>query len=110
VTDAAPAPLFDPHFLSLVWRLTRPGAHAECSLYSHHLGWELRLVIGSSQYRRICRSHDELFDAAKDWKLAMQANGWRDSSQKNPSRAGLPPTPCYRDVTPLSQFGKTRRS
>jgi hypothetical protein len=76
MTDAAPAPLSEPDFLSLVWRLSRPGGQAECALYSHQFGWELRLAVGPSLHRRICRSHDELFDAATDWKRAMQENGW----------------------------------
>lgn len=76
MTDAAPAPFFNSHFLSLVWRLTRPGALAECALYSHQFGWELRLIVGPSLQRRVCRSHDELFDTAADWKRAMQENGW----------------------------------
>jgi hypothetical protein len=76
MTDAAPAPLSKSSFLSLVWRLSRSGGEAVCSLYSHRLGWELRLVVGPAQHFRVCRSHDELFDAAMDWKRAMQANGW----------------------------------
>ena len=110
MTDAAPAPLIDPHFLSLVWRLTRLGVHAECSLYSHHLGWELRLVVGSWEHRQICRSHDELFDAAKDWKLTMEASGWTDSRRKNPGRISVRRSGRYTDVTALSQFCKTHPS
>jgi hypothetical protein len=76
MTDAAPAPFNHSTFLSLVWRLSRTGDQAECALYSHRCGWELRLVVGPSQHCRVCRSHDELFDAATDWKRAMQENGW----------------------------------
>jgi hypothetical protein len=76
MTDAAPAPFNASTFLSTVWRLSRPGAQAECALYSHLCGWELRLIVGPSQQRRVCRSHDELFDAATDWKRAMLENGW----------------------------------
>jgi hypothetical protein len=48
-------------------------------LWSHQLGWELRLVIdgGELQRSQVCRSNDEILDTQAQWKSAMVGKGWR---------------------------------
>jgi len=47
-------------------------------LWSHQLGWELRLVIDGGELTRsqVCRSNDEILDAQEQWKAAMVGKEW----------------------------------
>jgi hypothetical protein len=60
---------------------TNPSARsrqAVCELWSHQLGWELRLVVDGGDFRRseVCRSQDEVLDVTEQWKAAMVGRGW----------------------------------
>jgi hypothetical protein len=48
------------------------------SLWSHQVGWELRLMIdgGILQRSQVCRSNDEVLDTQEQWKAAMVGKGW----------------------------------
>ena len=52
---------------------------ALCQLWSHQLGWELRLIIDGGEVTRsqVCRSNHEILDAQDQWKAAMVSKGWR---------------------------------
>jgi len=54
------------------------GTHtAECELYAHELGWELRLLINGELSRsQVCRSQDDLLDMQEEWKSALRQKGW----------------------------------
>lgn len=46
-------------------------------LWSHQLGWELRLLVdGEFVQSRVCRAQDEVFDTADAWKAALIDKGW----------------------------------
>jgi len=47
-------------------------------LWSHQLGWELRLVVDGDDFRRsqVCRSQDEVLDVTEQWQAAMVGRGW----------------------------------
>ena len=49
-----------------------------CELWSHQLGWELRLVIDGGDLRRsqVVRSNDEILSLTEHWKTAMVGRGW----------------------------------
>lgn len=50
---------------------------AICHLWTHHLGWEVRLEIAGDLHRsEVCRSQDEVFTAGETWKAAMIEKGW----------------------------------
>jgi hypothetical protein len=51
---------------------------AVCELWSHQLGWELRLVIDGGDLRRsqVVRSNDEILALTEQWKGAMVGRGW----------------------------------
>jgi hypothetical protein len=51
---------------------------AVCELWTHQLGWELRLVVNDGQLQRsqVCRSQDDVIDAGDTWKAAMVEKGW----------------------------------
>lgn len=47
--------------LSLAWTLHKEQKVARCAVWSHALGWELRLAVGSELVRsQVVRSHEEL--------------------------------------------------
>ena len=64
------------------WRLHKQicgrARQAVCELWSHQLGWELRLVIDGGELTRsqVCRSNDEILDTQEQWKAAMVGKGW----------------------------------
>lgn len=81
--DAVPAPVA-PSGQTLVGELfrlhrTRCGQplEAACHLFTHALGWELRLdVAGSVQRSEVCRSQDTALDLSAEWKAGMLDTGW----------------------------------
>jgi hypothetical protein len=61
-----------------IFRLTKREKTAVCELWSHQLGWELRLTAGGEFLRsHVCRSHEEVFGTFEAWKAAMIGKGWR---------------------------------
>ena len=57
---------------------------AVCELWSHQLGWELKLVInGELQRTHVCRSEQELarHTAADVWKDALLKSTWAHDAQ-----------------------------
>jgi len=73
--DGTPAPL------GAGWRLHKSicgrSRQAVCELWSHQLGWELRLVVDGGDFRRsqVCRSQDEVLHVTEWWKAAMVGRG-----------------------------------
>jgi hypothetical protein len=52
-------------------------AIARCALWSHQLGWELRLEVNGSLVRsQVVRTLDEMA-AYLEWKSTMLTDGWR---------------------------------
>lgn len=45
-----------PVQLETVWTLTKRGHVAQCALFSHQFGWELRLEVGELFRTQVCRS------------------------------------------------------
>jgi hypothetical protein len=51
---------------------------AACGLWSHQLGWELRLDVNGLLARsQVCRSRDEVLAICEQWQDAMVSAGWR---------------------------------
>ena len=52
---------------------------AVCKLWTHPLGWEVRLEInGDLQRSEVFRSQDDVLTAGETWKAAMTEKGWKD--------------------------------
>jgi hypothetical protein len=64
------------------WRLRKVVCghprQAVSELWSHQLGWELRLVIDAGDLERsqVVRSNDEILTVTEQWKAAMVSRGW----------------------------------
>ena len=68
-----------PIRLSRVWHLIKGRRQAECAVYSHQFGWELRLVAGVEVLQtRVCRSQDDVLNTYDEWKRAMLGAGWKE--------------------------------
>jgi hypothetical protein len=51
---------------------------AVCTLWSHPLGWELRLNAAREMIRtQVCQTQNEVLDTSDAWKAAMRERGWR---------------------------------
>ena len=50
---------------------------AVCKLWTHALGWEVRLEINDDlQGPQVFRSQDDVLTASETWKAAMVEKGW----------------------------------
>ena len=50
---------------------------AAARLWTHQLGWELRLEInGDLQRSEVFRSQDDVLTAGETWKIGMVEKGW----------------------------------
>jgi hypothetical protein len=55
---------------------------AVCKLWTHALGWEVRLEINDAPQRsEVFRSQDDVLTAGEAWKAAMVEKGWHDGSE-----------------------------
>ena len=65
-----------PVELGIAWTLTKRGHVAQCVLFSHQFGWELRLEVGELFRTKVCRSTEEILNTQESWKQAMIEKGW----------------------------------
>jgi hypothetical protein len=66
-----------------LFRLTKNRREARAGLFTHQLGWEVRLLVGSQLdvvQTQVCRDQQEVLRTGEDWKAAMIEKGWRDGS------------------------------
>ena len=70
---------WDGHPVELgdAWVLHKGDKSARCSLVSHLLGWELRLMTSDLLRSQVCRSSKEILNTHEQWKAAMVAKGWQ---------------------------------
>ncbi len=70
-------------YIGSAWQLHKSACggarEAVCELWSHPLGWELRLVTdgGVLRHSQVCHSNDEVIETHEQWKAAMVDSGWR---------------------------------
>jgi hypothetical protein len=63
--------------LEPVWTVKKNRKTGVCEVWSHHFGWELRLVIASEVIQsQVVRSPREFADMQDQWKTAMLEKGW----------------------------------
>ena len=83
MTDVAPLPRWTgtPALLVVVWTLHKASAcrarETRCEMWSHPLGWELRVSADGEFVRsEVCRSLVGYLDVADGWKGAFVEKGW----------------------------------
>ena len=66
-----------PQSLEELWTLTQGALTMHCTLKTHRLGWEMKLIAGKNTVRtQICRSETEVFTTADAWQAEAIAKGW----------------------------------
>ena len=51
---------------------------AVCKLWTHHLGWEVRLEVnGDLQRSEVFRSQDDVLTAGEHWRAGLIDKGWQ---------------------------------
>jgi hypothetical protein len=68
----------EPKELGDLFRLTK-NRQARAVLFTHQLGWEIRLLVGSQAElarSQVCRTQDEVLTTGETWRAALQAEGW----------------------------------
>ena len=71
-----------PPYLGDLFRVSKTRGEktltALCKLWTHALGWELRLEIsGDLQRSEVFRSQDDVLTAGETWKAAMIDKAWQ---------------------------------
>ena len=67
--------------LSIAWTLTLEHRIAECTVWSHPLGWELRVMVSRSLIQtQVSPSADLAMQAARTWQQIFQGAGWASHS------------------------------
>jgi hypothetical protein len=63
---------------ALLWTMTKGrNKRARCALWSHPLGWELRLTVNGELVRsQAYRLEDALLRNLADWRDQFAAKGW----------------------------------
>ena len=60
-------------------RRLQKGVHeASCSIWSHPLGWELRLMIDGEHRTEAFRDDRWVIEVAKEWQTQFRAKGWTE--------------------------------
>jgi hypothetical protein len=65
-----------PVSLQTLWALFKGSKTVALMLYTHQLGWELRIDSGDLLLTQVCRSDREIEDVSAAWKAAMIEKGW----------------------------------
>ena len=61
-----------------VFVLSKGKRQATCELWSHPIGWELRMkAAGRLLAAKVCRTREDVFDVYDEWKATMMSSGWR---------------------------------
>lgn len=69
-----------PHELGDPFRLTKNRREARAVLFTHQLGWEVRLLVGSQLeivQTQVCRDREEVLKTGEAWKARMSEQGWQ---------------------------------
>lgn len=67
----------DPERLSPSWTLSKGGTTAECVVWSHQFGFELRVTVGADLVQsQVCRTQQDLIRVQETWRAAYEAKGW----------------------------------
>jgi hypothetical protein len=63
--------------LGPMWTVTKNGRTAACSLATHVLGWELRILLDGELIRsEVCKTEPGVFDTSDGWRRDCEAKGW----------------------------------
>lgn len=66
-----------PVELETLWTLSKGSKTVRLVMWSHQLGWELKVDGAGILLTQVCRSDQEIEDVASAWKQAMLEKGWR---------------------------------
>jgi hypothetical protein len=65
-----------PVALETLWRLSKRDRVAQLVLYTHQLGWELRVESGDLLLTSVCKSDRDIRDVSAAWRKVMIAKRW----------------------------------
>jgi hypothetical protein len=69
-----------PITLGELFILHKNRREARAVLFTHQLGWEVRLVVGAQSevvQTQVCRTQEEVLATGEQWKAGMAEKGWR---------------------------------
>ena len=67
-----------PPALETLSALSKKDRVAQLVLYTHQLGWELRVECGGLLLTQVCRADREIEEVSAGWRDALLAKGWAD--------------------------------
>lgn len=73
-------PAHGPQEIGNVWLAFKDSRRLVCTLFTHSLGWELRLMVMGGLFIRteVCATPTHVFETADQWKQDAVARGWRE--------------------------------
>ena len=69
-----------PIELGDLFRLQKNRREARAALFTHQLGWEVQLLVGSQLeivQTQVCRDQQEVLATGERWKAVLVEKGWR---------------------------------
>lgn len=69
-----------PVALGELFILHKNRREAKALLFTHQLGWEVRLIVGAQAevvQTQVCRTQEEVLSTAEQWNAAMKEKGWQ---------------------------------
>ena len=65
--------------LSPAWTLHKGQRRADCEVWSHVLGFELRVTVSGDPLPRthVCKSQEELIATQEERRAALEGKGWK---------------------------------
>jgi hypothetical protein len=59
------------------WTLRKGQSRADCRMFTHVFGHELRLEVkGQFVESQVCRSDNDVLGCQERWRAALEAKGW----------------------------------
>ena len=89
MADVPARPIWNgsPTELGELFVMRRGRRETTCKLFSHRLGWELRLLMGvraDIMLAKVCASYDDVVTTGEQWRMSLAEKGWMKSK---PGRA-----------------------
>ena len=77
-----------PRLIAAAWRMRQGARAVECHVWSHDLGWDLRLLRdGELVQSQIARTLEDLVEVCGEWRREMTAQGWKARALRRRSNA-----------------------
>ena len=73
-----------PQPLGTMWTRTKADTTLRCTLATHRLGWELRVLAGETFLRsQVCKTEPDVFRVSQEWEQEAKDKGWSSPADED---------------------------